>query len=210
VGYAQSDLQVGATLVAPQFLNIGTDGMPLESIVPTGDNVADNVSIQTCDAFGYTVDNYNWNDWVAENPCWVDDDYNVVTGVTFAPGQGLWVFGSATTQGIQTAGKVGTSDVSVRLQVGATATGNPFPTSVALQDIVPTGDNVADNVSIQTCDAFGYTVDNYNWNDWVAENPCWVDDDYNVVTGVTFAPGQGLWVFGSSESQYIRFPAPEL
>ena len=58
----------------------------MESIVPTGDNVADNVSIQTCDAFGYTVDNYNWNDWVAENPCWVDDDYNVVTDVTFAPG----------------------------------------------------------------------------------------------------------------------------
>ena len=86
MGYAQSDLQVGATLVAPQFLNIGTDGMPLEAIVPTGDNVADNVSIQTCDAFGYTVDNYNWNDWVAENPCWVDDDYNVVTDVTFAPG----------------------------------------------------------------------------------------------------------------------------
>ena len=210
MGYAQNGLQAGATLVAPQFLNVGSDAMPLEAIVPTGDDTADNVSIQTCDAYGFTVDTYNWNNWVAEQPCWVDDNFEIVSGVTFQPGQGLWVFGSDSTQGIQTAGKVGTSDVVVQLQSGATATGNPFPTTLALTDIVPLGEDTADNVSIQTCDAYGFTVDTYNWNDWVAEEPCWVDDNFEIVTGVTFAPGAGLWVFGSSSSQSIRFPAPEL
>ena len=197
-------------MTAAQFLNVSGASMPLESITPTGDNVADNVAIQTLDAYGYTLENYDWNDWVADEPCWVDGDFNPVEGVTFAAGQGLWVFGSTSEQGIQTAGKVGTADVLVQLRNGGTATGNPFPVSVSLQDIVPQGDNVADNVAIQTLDAFGYTVANYDWNDWVADDPCWVDGDFNPVEGVTFAPGQGLWVFGSSDEQYLQFPAPEL
>lgn len=197
-------------MATAQFVNIASGDMPLESIRPTGDDVADNVAIQTLDAYGYTLSNYDWNDWAADEPCWVDGDFNPVKGVTFAPGQGLWVFGSTASQGIQTAGKVGISDVLVQLKSGGTATGNPFPTTIALQDIVPMGDDVADNVAIQTLDAYGYTVANYDWNDWAADKPCWVDGDFNPVEGVEFTPGQGLWVFGSSESQYLRFPAPEL
>ena len=79
-----------------------------------------------------------------------------------------------------------------------------------MNDIIPTGDDVADNVAIQTLDAFGRTVDTYSWNDWVAETPCWVNDDFEPLENVTFSAGQGLWVFGSSASQYLRFPAPEL
>ena len=82
--------------------------------------------------------------------------------------------------------------------------------AIAIEGLVPQGDDTSDNVFIQTLDAFGYTVDNYGWNDWAAEEPCWVDDDFNPVEDVSFAPGQGLWVYGSSNSQYLRFPAPEL
>lgn len=209
VGYAQSALQNGATMVAPQFLPVTGGNITLESIAPTGDDVADNVAIQTLDAFGRTVDTYSWNDWVAETACWVNDDFEEVTGVTFPAGQGLWVFGSASAQGLQTAGKVGKEDVSVQLQNGATGTGNPFPVAIDLNDIIPTGDDVADNVAIQTLDAFGRTVDTYSWNDWVAETPCWVNDDFEPLEDVSFVAGQGLWVFGSSEAQYLRFPAPE-
>ena len=137
-------------MVAPQFLPVSGENIALESIAPTGDDVADNVAIQTLDAFGRTVDTYSWNDWVAETACWVNDDFEEVTGVTFPAGQGLWVFGSASTQGLQTAGKVGKEDVSVQLQNGATGTGNPFPVAIDLNDIIPTGDDVADNVAIQT------------------------------------------------------------
>ena len=91
-----------------------------------------------------------------------------------------------------------------------TATGNPFPVAVNLQDIVALGDDTSDNVFIQTLDPAGYTLDTYSWNDWATDTPCWVDDNYEKVDGIIFNPGQGLWIQGSSTAQYITFPAPEL
>ena len=162
------------------------------------------------DAFGYTVDSYLWNDWVAEQPCWVDDAFEPVEGVVVSPAQGLWVGGASSAQGIQTAGKVGSSDVLFQLRTGYAATGNPFPVALDLQEIVAVGDGTSDTVNLQTLDAFGYTVDSYLWNDWVAEQPCWVNDSFEPVEGVSIAPGQGLWIGGASSEQYIQFPAPEL
>ena len=211
VGYAQSGLQSGASMLTPQFQNIGaSEAMPLESLTPTGDGTSDAVYIQTLDAYGRTVDSYYWNDWMYESACWVDGEYNAVSGVSFEPGQGLWVYGANGTQGLQSAGKVGKSDVAVQLQNGATGTGNPFPTSVALTDILPLGDGTSDTVYIQTLDAYGRTVDSYYWNDWMYENPCWVDGEYNAVTDVNFVAGQGLWIYGANSEQSIQFPAPEL
>ncbi len=204
-------------MITPQFVNIGsTEAIPLQSIIPNGDDLSDNVYLQTLDAFGRTVDSYNWIDWAGEDgdqTAWADDDGNIIENVSFTPGQGLWIYGISTDQTIQTAGKVGTSDVSVALLAGAVGTGNPFPVSIDLQDIIPEGDDLSDNVYIQTLDAYGRTVDSYNWIDWAGENgdqEAWADDDGNILEGVSFEPGQGLWVYGSSTSQSIRFPAPEL
>ena len=211
VGYAQSGLKNGGTFVVPQFINVGeTTILDLQSLKAVGDDASDNVQIQTLDAGGYTVDAYDWNDWAVDEPCWVDADYTPVTEVSVAPGQGFWVMGSKTAQGLQSAGKVGTSDVVVSLRNGGSATGNPFPVALDLQDIVAEGDSASDNVQIQLLDAGGYTLESYDWNDWALDTPCWVDGDYNAITGVEIAPGQGLWVMGSSSAQSIRFPAPEL
>ena len=197
-------------MATPQFLPINASTISLDDLTPTGDNTSDSVAIQTLDAYGYTVDNYDWNDWMYEKACWVDAEFNQVEGVSFEPGQGLWVYGADSTQGLQCAGKVGTSDMVVQLRFGATATGNPFPVSLALDDIVPEGEGTSDSVAIQTLDAYGYTVDNYDWNDWMYETACWVDAEFNKIEDVSFSAGQGLWVYGSDENQYIRFPAPEL
>ena len=181
--------------------------LDLQSIVATGDDASDNVQIQTLDAYGYTVDTYDWNDWAADKPCWVDGDWNPVEGVSIEAGQGLWVIGSAATQGFQSSGKVGVSDVLER------KTGDDIEEVVGAEVaacIVAEGDDTSDNVQIQTLDAYGYTVDTYDWNDWAADKPCWVDGDWNPVEGVSIAPGQGLWIIGSSDAQSIRFPAPEL
>ena len=212
VGYAQSGLQSGGTMVAPKFLPINGETIALETLVPTGNSVSDNVSVQTLDEYGYTVGNYMWVDWAAATPCWIDaDTLEPVSNISFAPGQGLWVFGSASDQGLQSVGKVGINDVVVQLRSGGTGTGNPFPVSVTLDDILPEGTELSDNVSIQTLDEYGYTQSNYMWVDWAAANPCWIDaDTLEPVSGVTFVAGQGLWVFGSSDAQSIRFPAPEL
>lgn len=183
--------------------------MPLQAIVATGDEASDNVVVQTLDAAGRTLASYAWNDWACDTPCWVNDDFEKVEGVTIDPGQGLWVQGLSLDQGIQTSGQVGREDVIVVLTTGCTAAGNPFPVAINLQDIVADGVEVSDNVVIQTLDAAGRTLTSYAWNDWACENPCWVNDDFEKVEGVTIAPGQGVWVQGLSNEQSIRFPASE-
>ena len=169
VGYAQSGLKLGGTLATPQFINIGNEnGMPISALVPTGEDTYNNIAVQTLDAAGYTVDSYAWTDAGGESwdqIGWVDDENNIVTDVTFAPGQALWVQGSSSAQSLQTAGKVGTSDVTVQLKLGGTLAGNPFPVSITIGDLVPTGEDTYNNVAVQTLDAAGYTVDSYAWTD---------------------------------------------
>ena len=103
VGYAQSDLKAGGTVVVSQFINIGlSEATSLVDIKPTGDGVSDNVEIQTLTAGGTTDQSYMWIDYAGEGwdeEGWIDnnaelgDYYPLVTDVTFEPGQGLWVFG---------------------------------------------------------------------------------------------------------------------
>ena len=190
--------------------------MSLQSIRPVGDDVSDNVVIQTLDFAGRTVDSYAWINWAGESfdqEAWVDDSFTIVEGVEFTPGTGLWVQGLSGEQGIQTAGKVGTNDVVVTLRNGGTVTGNPFPVTINLQDILPEGNDVSDNVVIQTLDFAGRTVNSYAWINWAGESfdqEAWVDDNFAIVEGVEFAPGTGLWIQGMSTDQTVRFPAPEL
>ena len=206
-------------MASPQFVNIGTaTSMPLQSIKPAGDDTSDNVNIQTLDAAGYTVSTYLWVNWAGDSGdqvAWVDDEeFEIVEDVAFAPGQGLWITGSSSEQGIQTAGAVGKSDVTVQLKSGATAVGNPFPVSIPLQEILVEGDDTSDNVNIQLLDNAGYTLTTYLWVNWAGDSgdqEAWVDDEeFEIVENVSINPGQGLWVTGSSTEQSIRFPAPEL
>ena len=190
----------------------------LESFTPTGDDVYGAVTINKLDAYGFVIATYTWTDAGGEGwdtpDVWVDDDNNIVENITFAPGEGLMVGGAAVSQGLQSAGKVGTADVAVQLRNGATLCGNPFPVSAALDDIYPTGDDVYGAVSINTLDAYGFVTATYTWTDAGGEGwdtaDVWVDDDNNIINNVTFDPGQGLWVNGASTSQYLRIPAPEL
>ena len=217
VGYAQSGLKQGGTLATPQFLNVADEsGMPITALVPTGDDTYNNIAVQTLDAYGYTQDSYTWTDaggdgW--DEIGWVNDDNAIVTDVVFAPGQALWVQGSSVDQALQTAGKVGKSDVSVQLKQGGTLSGNPFPVNLTIADLIPSGDDTYNNIAVQTLDAYGYTVDSYTWTDaggdsW--DQIGWVNDDNEIVTDVVINAGQGLWIQGSSTSQYLTFPAPEL
>ena len=80
----------------------------------------------------------------------------------------------------------------------------------SLSDLVATGDDIVDNVEVQTLDAYGRTVNSYIWVDYLSENPCWMDNDTFDEVEATISGGQALWVFGTSSEQTIRFPAPEL
>ena len=105
MGYAQSGLQSGNTLVTAQFVNIGdAEETLLQSIKPTGDGTSDTVSIQTLDSAGRAVDTYIWCDWAgpdSDQEAWSDGSGDIIEGVTFAPGAGLWVQGASTEQSIR-------------------------------------------------------------------------------------------------------------
>ena len=101
-------------MTGAQFLDCGsTEAIALANIKPiattmSADELAGSVEIQTLDNAGRTVDSYVWN-----GAGWEGDDET-----TFAPGTGLWVFnyiGDSDVVSLQTAGKVGTSDIAVAL-----------------------------------------------------------------------------------------------
>ncbi len=213
VGYAQSGLKSGFTMLTPQFIPVNGEGeIALDDLTPVGDDVDTNggIGIQTLSASGVTVDSYMYLDW-GDPKGWCDDSYTLVEGVTFPAGTGLWTEGTSTDAAIRSAGKVGRKDVTVRLRSGFTATGNPFPVAINLQDIIPEGDDIDTNggIGIQTLSASGVTVDSYMYLDW-GDPKGWCDDTYTLVEGVTFEPGQGLWVEGTKTTEFLRFPAPEL
>ena len=102
MGYAQNGLQSGATLVAPQFNGVNAAGeIDLQSI-RCNDGCSDSVFIMTLDDIGLAVDTYSWVDWYGDNgdeKCWLDGaTMERAEGVTFQPGQGLWIQGDSDEQ----------------------------------------------------------------------------------------------------------------
>ena len=206
----------------PQFVGIGSeDGSINLQDIKCGEGCSDSVSLKILDSIGIGGDSYNWVDWYV-NPetgkaesCWVDGAYEKVEKFSIEPGQGLWVSADDVTQTFLSSGKVGTSDIAVRLRAGGTMTGNPTPVMIDLQDI-RCGEGCSDSVSLKILDSIGVGGDSYNWVDWYV-NPetgkaesCWVDGAYEKVEKFPIEPGQGLWVSADSSDQYIIFPGVEL
>lgn len=220
VGYAQSQTRdAGVSFVTPQFLDVSETSMPLQSIIPVGEN-ADGANLQTLDASGRTLTSYTWADGYADDGTdrwdltgWADERGYLVEGVAFEPGDGLALFGNGS--GVQTAGKVGGEDVAiVTRSAGVTCVGNPFPVSVDLQDLHMTGES-ADGANLQTLDASGRTLTSYTWADGYADDGTdrwdltgWADERGYLVDGITFSPGEGIVIFGNGAT--ITFPAPTL
>ena len=91
VGYAQSELQSGFTMLAPQFVPVdGSGQIALDDLQPIGEDIDNDgaINIQTLNFGGVTVDTYQWIDW-GDPKGWCDDTYTPVEGVTFAEGDKL-------------------------------------------------------------------------------------------------------------------------
>ena len=221
VGYAQNNLRDGSIGLVPQFLGVGSaDGsIDLQSI-KCNDAASDSVSLKILDNIGIGGDSYFWVNWYDPDgtgnseSCWVDGAFEKVEGFTIQPGQGLWVSGASEEQDFQSAGQVGTLDVTVQLRDGSTMTGNPSPVAIDLQDVV-CNDAASDSVSLKILNNIGIGGDSYFWVNWYDPDgtgdteSCWVDGAFEKVEGFTIQPGQGLWVSGASEDQYITFPGVE-
>ncbi len=211
-------------MMTAQFLSVDrSSDLKLEDYIPTGSVSYNDIVIKTLDMYGKATNEYTWDpDWSNEDAtkgAWlvIDADGNETkaTGVTFAGGTGLWVLG-VTGAGLQTSGIVSKNDIAVSLRVGSTATGNPFPVDLSLEEIVVTGSVSYNDVVIKTLDMYGKATAEYTWDpDWSNENNtngAWlvIDAEGNETkaTGVSFAGGEGLWVLGV-ENAGLQFPAPE-
>ena len=83
---------------------------------------------------------------------------------------------------------------------------------IDLQDI-KCNDAASDSVSFMILDNIGLGGDSYLWVNWYGDEgneSCWVDGAFEKVEGMKIQPGQGLWVAGDNEEQYITFPGVEL
>jgi hypothetical protein len=82
---------------------------------------------------------------------------------------------------------------------------------IDLQDI-KCNDAASDSVSFKILNNIGIGGDSYFWINWYGDNgdeSCWVDGAYEKIEGMTIKPGQGIWVAGDSDEQYITFPGVE-
>ena len=214
VGYASNELRYGSIGLVPQFVSTSGGEIDLQDI-KCNDAASDSVSFMILDNIGIGGDTYFWINYYGDNgdeACWVDGGFEKVVGMKIQPGQGLWVAGGSSEEIFQTAGQVSQSDVAVQLRYGSTMTGNPTPVEIDLQDIVCT-DNCSDSVSFMILDNIGLGGDTYFWINYYGDNgdeSCWVDGGFEKVVGMKIQPGQGLWVAGESDEQYVTFPGVEL
>ena len=87
-------------MISAQFINVGTTiSNDFQELKPTGDKITNVVNLQTLNEYGQTVGNCLWvngsdlNTPVA-GQCWADLNYTAkTTGVTFASGEGQWMYG---------------------------------------------------------------------------------------------------------------------
>lgn len=201
VGYSQSGLCNGATITAPQFTSVSGTTVNLDDIKATGNAVDGTVSVSTLNSIGLKTASYIWTD----DDGWCDRKFKPVSGVTFQPGEALWVEGNSSDQNVQSAGQVSKEDAKVQLCNGATMTGNFTPVEIDLQDIICEGEGIEGAVSLSTVDHSGIKTATYVWTD-----EGWCNRKFKKVSGVKIAAGQGVWIDGQNDNQFIVFPGVEL
>jgi len=105
VGYQEVSLVAGAKALASGFLEIGTNGVNLTSIVPKGygDKCNGTINIQRLAADGTTADMWKWYDgqtagkFKGKTGWFIGSSTTQVTSesdVTIAAGEALWVTGN--------------------------------------------------------------------------------------------------------------------
>ena len=230
VGYAQGNLREGFKAAGAQFAPVSGTSVDLTSITVTGYNKEDGseeeVSVQTLNKNGGTVNQYFWYD--------VTDGENVYYGwldaksgnfiedgsVTLSIGDGLWADAPNSDYKLMSAGKVMTASAAVSLREGFKMVANPTPVSVDLTAITVTGYNEEEGseeeVSVQTLNKNGGTVNQYFWYDVTDGKDVyygWLDAKSGkfIAEGeVTVSAGEALWVDAPSTNYSIVLPGVSL
>lgn len=222
VGYASSDARSGFKALGAQFVAVSAAGIDLTEIKVTGYNPEDgtegDVTVQGLDASGMGTGTYFYYDVPGELTGWLDSNDELVEAgsVVLAPGEGLWVSAPSTAFGLQTAGKVPTSGISVTLRSGFKLASNNTPIAVDLNDIGVSGYNLEDgtegDVTVQGLDASGMGTGTYFYYDVPGELTGWLDSSDELVEDgdVMIGAGEALWVSAPNTSFSLVIPGVTL
>ena len=219
MGYSQSDLATDgdAVLACPQFIGIGAGGaVSLDSITcPANTSARGKVTIMTLFGDGTTDQAYIWTR-ISGEYCWQDTDtMEKADGITFQPGQAVWVQCDAEdTIPFTSSGAVAQEDIDFELGTDGDAVicGNATPVNVDIQDILcPANTSARGKVTIMTLFGDGTTDQAYIWTR-ISGEYCWQDTDtMEKAESITFAPGKGLWVQCDAEDTItMTIPGVEL
>ena len=215
-------MQRGFKAVGAQFGQIGADAYDLMNIKVVGYSAEDgteaDIQVQKLDAFGRGGMTYSYYDVLGELTGWLDGyDEPIAEGdVTLAPGEGFWMSAPSASFGVQTSGKVITSDIEVILRRGFFLVVNTTPIAIDIRDILVRGYSAEDgteaDVQVQKLDVYGRGGMTYSYYDVPGELTGWLDgyDEELNPGSVMIEPGEGVWVSAPSANFSIVLPAPEL
>ena len=227
VGYSEVGLRFGSKGAGACFVNIDGQPMNLQDIKVTGyDKSAGyedaEVTVQTLDAAGRTIETYTWYDVPGDFTGWLDSSDNYVEDMTVAPGEGLYAGAPNSDFALQSAGQVVTSDTSVVLRFGSKHVVNPTPVAINLNDVNEDGKFLRvigydeeigyedAEVTVQTLDAAGRTIETYTWYDVPGDFFGWLDSSDNYVEDVTIAPGESVYAGAPRNSFSLVLPGVSL
>lgn len=214
MGYASAELQEDGLTAGVCFVPVTGSTFDLTDLKVTGyeESTEADVYVQTLDGVGRTVASYFYYDVPGELTGWLDESDEIVDAgtVTFQAGEGLWVYCNADGFGLQSAGMVPTTGVTVILQEDGLSVANPTPVNVDLTDTYIGGyeESTEADVYVQTLDEVGRTVASYFYYDVPGELTGWLDESDNEVEvgDVVLKPGEGLWTYCNADGFTFTFP----
>ena len=218
VGYADSVARSGFKALGAQFVGVSAATIDLTDLKVTGydaeEGTEGDVYVQGLDATGKGTGSYFYYDVPGELTGWLNGDDELVEAgtVMLSPGDGFWVSAPNNSFGIQSAGTVPTSDISVVLRSGFKLAVNSTPVVADLSDIVVTGydaeEGTEGDVYVQGLDATGNGTGSYFYYDVPGEITGWLDgNDEEVEVGQVYVnPGD----VPSSAAYSLVFPGVTL
>ena len=220
MGYQKLALGTGFNWVAPQFLNIGSQGIDIQKIqlvFPEGMEAQGGDSLHILDNGGADLAVYGWfpADWMDNSDIdgWVNEDGDALAAVTLAPGQSILIDIEQEGTAVKVLGEVATADYETTAVAGFNWVGNTTPATIHVQDIqLDFGDGAAEGGdSLHILDNGGADLAVYGWfpADWMdnSDEDGWVNDDGDALVDFTLNPGQGILIDIENAGTVVTVPA---
>lgn len=221
VGYMNKDARGGLNWYAPMFAGIGTDMIDINDIVldDGGQGIIGwgTEALQFVNEIGVASSMYIYNDpsmdpnGTATTYYWGDAEYNPVN-ITFAKGEGVGLDNAGgNTFSIRNAGEVAKSSFSFAAHAGLNWTGNPFPASIPIANIILDDGGLQiigwGTEAVQIVNEIGVADAMYIYNDASmdpnasATGYYWGDAEYNPVE-VTLNAGDGIGIDNAGGNEF--------